>query len=321
MGVTNAGQELTGPNYLLFVNEPDAMPIYGWSLLENIREQWWQWLEARQRAGQLNNKAAGIVFVVKGPDGSTMYTDAAGKEWPASTIARQTANGLQQGVSRYLPNKIGTLRAGTAKDLAALSDTSDFKVDYYDLGNVGPAQEAILKDLQYLDALGLRGLYIPERSAIEGTHGTKAEAGVHSEIVDDQCNLDRQCIAVAIQHAVDWTVRLNYGESEVGKHVLSPNPVMDKDLDFLRDCAKLMIQNGLIGQVARFMQMSGFFSRVGWPVNETLEDEIDDPESWEAPTPPAGEGNDDEDDDSSHNGNGNGNGTELSRLSRLLDWG
>lgn len=312
VGIRNGGIDLTGPNYLLGVNEPETMPIYGWSLLENVREQWWQWLEGRQRAGQLNEKAAGKVFVVLGPDGSVEYTDAKGKAHKASTLAARLADKLQKGIGDYLPNKMTTMRAGNPADLAKLAETSDFKVTYYDLGNVGPAQAALLSDLEYLDKLGFRGLYLPERSGMEGQHGTKAEASVHSDIVQDQCDLDRLNMATTIQQAIDWTLEINFGVNERGKHKLTPAPVVDKTIAFLQDTAKLLIQNGQAGVVSRMMAMSGFFDKVGWPINEKMESDIDDPEEW-TPEPPPEPG---------VNGKKpmNGEDDDSTTLSRLSGW-
>lgn len=280
------GGDILGPNAFIYVNEPDKIPVYGYSRSENIRtDAWWPWLEANQRGGQLDKKAAGIVFSVLGPDGSTKYIDAAGNQVSAAKMSLDIANKLQQGISIYAPNKLSMAKGGmNPADLAKLQEISDFKIEYYDLGNTGPANESLLKKLQHYEALMFRGWHLPERSGLEGQHGTKAEAGEHAEFVDMDAEQMRADMAECITNGpINTMLQLNYGPKAVGTVKLIPAPVKDNRLVVLRMILDGLLKSGLAGAVAKVTDMQDLQEQLGIPRNDKVDP--NDPENWVGPQP------------------------------------
>jgi len=97
------------------------------------------------------------------------------------------------------------------------------------MDGVSGGQTSFISRLKYLDVLKVRGLLLPERTILEGEHGTKAEAGVH--------------VAMAIaareqlvnKQVLDKLVELNWGEEQVGKVRLVQAPLVDEDKKFLQE--------------------------------------------------------------------------------------
>lgn len=317
VGIKQDGVEMTGPNYLLHLNQPEWNPIHGWSLLENIRETiWWPWMEDVQNSGKINNKASGSVYSVLGPSSGT-YTTPGGDSLTGAQYAQKMANLLMQGISfggTHLGHKIqGMANAETQK---MFREMSEFTIQQWNQGNFGPASLALLEQIKHKEVNAFRGFQLPERAGLEGQHGTKADAGEHRDVVDSATDQKRITLATTLQHTAYWVLKFNFGEKEAQKHQLVPASVVDENLVFSRKIIEDLIANGYAGKIAEFLQMGGLFDKSGLPVNEKLESKINDPAEWEEEIPPAPDPN------KPMNGNQrkiNGNGDKaLKRLSRFI---
>jgi hypothetical protein len=325
VGVMQNGEELTGPNYLLYINEPERIPIHGHSLFENVRETaWWPWMEGIQRLGQLAKKAAGTVFSVMGPEtgDAKPFTLPDGTKAAGITAAKYFANELSQGISSGRTHFGHKMTGGlnTPQQVRAYKDlleASQFTVEYYDMANVGPAVEALINTLKMHDGNGFAGIYLPARVALEGRHGTKAESGEQRTFVDAQTDLDRGSLAACInQGPINWQLQFNFGAKLRDKVRLKPSLVVDEAQAFQRDIIKLMVQQGLAGKVAQILKVRGLLDNTGLQINEEMETEVDDPKFWEQSQPqakvdangkPVSPGN-------------NGNGKQQKQIARFGRW-
>lgn len=281
VGLRQNGADYMGPNAFYYANEQDKVPIYGHSRCENVRESWWQWMEGCQRGGQLDKKAAGVVFTVLGPDTGTnaIYAQADGTMKTGAQVSLDMANRLQQGISGFAPNQLYQLKNANVKDLVELSKASAWNITYHDLGNVGPANMALLSKLQYYDTMAFRGFYLPERTALEGSHGTKAEAGEHAEFGDISADQERQGMCKALNDGpVNNTLEFNFGKSMRGKVRIVPSPIKDGRLIVFRALVDGMLKAGLASQVAQATNMRSVYDQLGIPIRD--DDFIDDPANW-----------------------------------------
>ncbi len=323
--------DILGANAFCYVNEPDRIPIYGHSRCENVRENaWWPWLETMQQGGKLDKKAAGIIVDV----GFPVSLDAAGQEdkvYPlngkmvgGSVAALDLAAKLTQGISVAHPQYMFMAKGNVNADyLDKLSKLSAFPINLLDLGNVGPANEAILKKLQYYDALGFRGFYLPERSALEAAHG---RGGAESEVMGGFVTVDaerqREDLANAINEGpIDDCLRLNFGEQAVGKVRLTPAPLKDNRLAILSTLVDGMVKNGMAGPVAEHTNMKMVYELLGIPPVEDESVDWDGKDAWAAPEPVANPGNPNQPPGKQPPNGRNGNGKlakQLARVGRFL---
>jgi hypothetical protein len=158
------------PRYAVnFVNQPEVDPIIGWSNCENCRDEWWEKLQAKERGRQLDQRATSTVPIVKGP-----ATDA------GETKAKEIGAALARDEGVYMPQYLFDTADMDPQHPDAAKFTA-FDIDTVDLGDVAPAQGAILDKLRYLDAELLAGFYLAPLQAAESIHGTRAQAGVHAD--------------------------------------------------------------------------------------------------------------------------------------------
>ena len=103
----------------------------------------------------------------------------------------------------------------------------------------GAKQTAFIDRLKYLDTLKVRGLLLPERAILEGQFGTKAEAGEHGDMmVTNMEMIDKAIVSVVNEQIVNQLVALNFGPEMVGKIRLVALPLIDSQIDFLRELYK-----------------------------------------------------------------------------------
>ena len=76
---------------------------------------------------------------------------------------------------------------------------------------------------------------MPERALLEGTHGTKAEAGEHIGLMMNNIQeIDRGITRMFNQQLVNQLLELNYGPELIDKVQLVSAPLIDTQLGFLQ---------------------------------------------------------------------------------------
>ena len=107
------------------------------------------------------------------------------------------------------------------------------------LDDKGKKQASFNDRLKYLDSQKVRGLLMPERSLLEGSYGTKAEAGVHIDLaIANMEATDRAITGMLNNQLVNQLLQLNFGDGFVNKVRVVSAPLIDKQITFLRDVYK-----------------------------------------------------------------------------------
>ena len=116
-------------------------------------------------------------------------------------------------------------------------------------------QAGFVDRLNYLDKLLCRGLLLPERSVLEGTHGTKEEAETHLDAAMVTKDLEhRYCTAELNRQAVDEVLVLNFGPEAKGQVELEAAPIVDSKREFFKDLYMQVLANPQAA-VAEFNKM------------------------------------------------------------------
>lgn len=267
-----SGPDLIGWNSFNCVYDCEARNHHGRPRHENARQEWWRQLQDDMQGSRLDDKSAGFVFSVAGPD--TSFIDDQGNSITGKQAAQAIAQLLAAGRSVYLPNF-----AFSAKQIVAnpdLAAATAFSIKQYDLGNVGPSQAAILNKLEYRDKRLVRAWCRPEREILESSRGGlgQGDSSVHGQvgIVDSEMVMGmfyRQINA----GPVDDVLRLNFGPEAVGSVVIAPPPLADPQVEFL--------QKVILALMADQQASQEMLSRIDIP---TLLDRTETP-SLETPKP------------------------------------
>lgn len=202
--------------------------LYGYPLLENVRDIQTMWDDCNDGAKRYDKKMAGSHFVVHYPPGTS---EIDGETVNNSEIAQQLLTALESSGSMALPST-------TAEVLQELeSDVNVAKLYQWDitlLSDLSARQPSFLDRLKYLDSLKLRGILVPERACIEGKYGTRAESESHIDLlITNMERVDRIIVQAVNVQVVDQLLELNWGLAP-GTVRLVAAPLIDEQIDFLR---------------------------------------------------------------------------------------
>ncbi len=206
----------------------EAGYLYGMPLLENIRASMDMWDECNDGARRYDKKLAGTHWVVKYPPGTGTVD---GESVDNGVIAAQILAALESSGSVAMPTTAATVLQEIVN--AEVGNLYAWSVELLD--DKGKKQASFSDRLKYLDTQKVRGLGFPERAILEGSFGTKAEAGVHGDLaLQNMEATDRQIVRVFNQQLINQLLVLNFGEQYQDKVRVVAAPLVDKQIDFLR---------------------------------------------------------------------------------------
>jgi len=217
-----------GPEKCLHVAfDVEAGNLYGYPLLENIRESFDSSVECDAGAKEYDKKIAGAQALIRHPAGSATID---GETMTNAEIALLVRDGLQAGHGVCFPQS-------SVENVQEITDPAQAALFMWDISLLeakGSAHADYLNRLNYLDKLKVRGLLMPERAILEGQFGTKAEAGKHGDMfVLNAERVDKEIITAINEQLVNQLVWLNYGPEMVGKIRVVAQPLVDAQREFL----------------------------------------------------------------------------------------
>jgi len=224
------GQYIDVPyeNSFLVNFDVEAGNLYGYPLLENVRAAQTMWDACNDGAERYDLKLAGAHWVIRYPVGNTTIDNVTTDNYD---MAMEMLGSLISSGSIVIPSTV----AEFVQELNRADITQLYTWQVELIETEGSGQAAFGDRLKYLDSLKIRGLILPERSMLEGMHGTKAEAGEHIGLaVTSMQMIDRTITQIVNEQAVDQLLLLNFGPQMVGKVRLVAAPLVDLQSEFLR---------------------------------------------------------------------------------------
>ena len=107
----------------------------------------------------------------------------------------------------------------------------------------GGRQGSFIERLRCLDSLKARGYLRPERSLLEGSGGTRADADAHGDVaLTDAELLYAEIVSTINRQMVDQLLSLNFGHVARGSVWLKPGPLRGRRLATLRTMAEKLAQ-------------------------------------------------------------------------------
>ncbi len=216
-----SGQKIELPveKSLLFTNDREGDNYYGRARLENLRETWSWWRQANNGAARYDRKIAGVMPVVHYPPGKS--TDKSGVQRDNYEIASLLLGSIAAGKGIAAPNDYQK-----ALDESDGPERRQWIIEL--LEDKGGRQPTFSDRLRYLDSQKFRGYLRPERSALEGQSGTKAEAETHGDLgLTDGELIHHDIVRTLNWHVIDQLLVLNFGEVARGAVHIVPAPLRD----------------------------------------------------------------------------------------------
>jgi hypothetical protein len=214
----------------VYTHDGEAGDFYGRSRHENVRDVWQKWKDASDTAGRLGTKVASIVPILKYPRGSSRTNDQ--DEIIATTeqnrkIAQAILDTL--GIAKGVAFETENIDEADLRANPELAKLTKWALETVDTGSAASGIAGLIEERRYYDALMFRGWLVPERTALEGQHGTLAE----SEAQGDFALLNSELIHGDIVRQLNWYVvdellAVNYGEDARGTVWIEPAPIIDK---------------------------------------------------------------------------------------------
>jgi len=218
---------------VLFNQRQEGTNYYGQSDLEIIEDTKNRYDFANQIAEQYDTKSAGAVWVIQYPVGKTLLN---GVMTENSDIARSLLASIKSNGGITIPTAvqgaIGNLVQGATANSLANPNGWQIKL----MESTGSSSAHLLSRMQHLETLMVRGIGLPERSLLEGKHGTKAEAKVHTDVALTSA-IDRSdyIIGKLNEGPVNAGLVINFGPEQEGKVRLIAEPIGDDEKAFLRE--------------------------------------------------------------------------------------
>jgi hypothetical protein len=232
-----SGMQMAGdfrdPRYcLLTVNNPHIDPIFGESRNTYCREEWWRLRQSEENADTTERKAAGRQMTIGIPQGMVL-TDAQGNALPGQSYAAQMVNSATRGDALTYP--LCYFDKDAIERNPALANIPAMKVDKIDWGNIGPAIDAHENRKKSLQADVMMAWMRPTREAMEGSTGTKAEAGTHGAIgTTDSEAVAAQQLAQINRQILNRAIITNFGAGKEGMVYAKQAPLSDPQQEFLQ---------------------------------------------------------------------------------------
>ena len=245
-------------NSLLVPFQVEGTNWYGQGLLENSYDPWRKWTSSNAGADRYDRKVAGSHWVVHYPK-KKQTLDANDKRVSNLDLAKDLLASLEANGCVAIPT--------------ALDDLTGWKIEL--MSDQGGGATNFVPRLEYLDRQMFRGFLMPERTAMEGRFGTKAEAATHIDVAITTMELvDRHITRHINWYLVDQLLALNWGDEARGTVWLSSAPLADIKRELIVELYKKIIDNpqGFMAEIDS-IDRDAIKEQLGIPINQDEEDE------------------------------------------------
>lgn len=267
---------LPADNAFVFTNESEAGDFYGYSRFENIRKDLFAMWNLRDKQGQFIQKVASVIPIIHYPMGEEADDEGANKA--NFELARDILTKMSQAYGVAIPNVLSP-NAEQLMRFKSPAALHAWQIEFIEANtNHG---DSFVNQRRHMESLVLRGLCVPERAAIEGNFGTKAESKEHANIGIQIAELTLRELVQSINwYIVDHLLELNYGTNAKGTVWIQPEPVLDEKKSMLRQMITQAFGAPVnVDVLAQKIDLDSAFETLGIPKGEGFDDDIVMPEA------------------------------------------
>lgn len=249
---------------------------YGQGLMDIAMKPYDAWEQTEAGAKRYDSKLAGTHWIIYYPQGTSTYNGVADTD--NLEIARGIIRDLQSSGVIAIPSSLDPTLDDLNRQLK--EGKPPWRIELINDG--GSGGQVYIDRGKYLDALKVRAFGMPERSILEGTFGTKAEAETHGDIAIVLMETRHQTFCQQINwYLVNQLLRYNYGEGSENTVYIKPAPLTDTAIGFLRELFKTLIADPTAGVLLlEKIDQESLFDRLSIPVKpleDTQEPAVIDP--------------------------------------------
>lgn len=207
---------------------------YGMSVFENLKPTIDSWNTVEKTASRYDKKIAGATWIIYYPVGSTPYNGTLTKndEIAADLLRKLEASGaiaIPDEVQAWVDDSVTEQIKGKWRVELITADSS--------------TQSSFIDRQKYLDSLKMRAFGLPERSVLEGKHGTKEEADVHGDVALATVDSRHRLICDRLNTGpVKNLMRINYGKKYENAVKIVPAPLVDNQFATIKEFYRLILQ-------------------------------------------------------------------------------
>jgi hypothetical protein len=225
----------------LFTHDGEAGDLYGRSRHENIRKDaWMPWIDTAEKRKAYVKKVSGTIPMIEYPEG--VSKDGTGQDLSNFEIAKKILSSLGTGDGVAMPNVFAKYAGDLSKAGIDINQLKAWQISF--LETKGSHASGMTEIMRHCESLIMRGWLVPERTAIEGQYGTKAESGEHAEIALLLADLLLQDIISAVnENLVNPLLYLNWGENATGLVYVKKSGLAPELKLFFRDIIKTVLTN------------------------------------------------------------------------------
>ena len=237
---------------------------YGISVFLNLCSTINSWNVVETTANRYDKKIAGATWVIYFPVGETKYK---GVITPNDEIANSLLNTLEASGGIAIPDDIQTW----LDDSVDRETKGAWRIEILSADN--STQTTFIERQKYLDSLKIRAFGLTERSILEGSFGTKAEASVHADaslsIVDSRHRL----LCNQLNNGpVSRLLALNFGKKYAYSACIKPAPLTDTQFATIKEIYARIISDGnVLAEEVKNLDMKALREELGIPTGEGLE--------------------------------------------------
>lgn len=219
-------------------------PLFGVPRAEQARESWWRAIQTQENMDKIERKASGIQMMLELPTGSS-FTDASGNPVLTRSMVQTIVNASASGQTFTIPIP---WKKEDIKANPELAKVPLIRVQQFDWGKVGPELEASIKSLERKDVEIVRAYQRPEREAMEGRNGTKAEAGVQGQVgVKDSELVGASLYDQFNKQTFNRYLATNYGAAAVDSMYWKMAPLADPQQEYKQAVTQALLASPTAG--------------------------------------------------------------------------
>lgn len=275
-GLKNGKATLAPEETLHVTYDLEDDDYYGRPRLETVRQSaWWPGVYYANAAGRLGRKISNIIPIVHGPLSARDY-DEDGNEIRGYDNAQTILDALTYGDGVM----VESLLAGI-DDLRAtpeLAKATPWVVESFDTGTSATGLPAMEVLIRLYDSKKMRGMLVPERTALEGQHGTKSEVAEQADVGLAKAESDHaELLRYVNQHLVDRLLVWNFGEKARGQVMLTATPLIDEKKAIFRWVWEALLANpGILDLLAAKLDIAAMAEGLEIPTLDDLNPAMED---------------------------------------------
>lgn len=266
-GLRNRDVDLGLEKSFVFTYDSEGGAIIGRSRHENVREKAWHpWEQLLDKKGKYVTKVSGAIPIVRYPQGKAK--DASGTERDNFDIAKSVLAELGKLSGVAAPLDLAPWAADLLRSGVDVSKLLAWQIDF--LESKGQHGGDLTNMMRYFDSLMMRGWLVPERAALEGQHGTKAESETQTDIVIAAAEQLLDDIVAAVNaDLVEQLLTLNFGQSAKGAVRIAPAPLVDEKASLVRKMIESVLTNPAnLAVFLKVVDMDAAVDQIGLPKRE-----------------------------------------------------